>query len=619
MRWRILLNVGVGAALLAGSMVAMASLTPAGASVSAASPAAPLYAFNSGLVLTVGNRARPGAAVRIEANGGRSGQRWVFASHGMIKPASNRHLCLAVPGTRYRTGTALVVRACNGAAHERFTRGSPSAHTPVFFVRPAARRGLCLTGLEASGIPRAGDRVGLERCAALGSQAWSARNLDGVTDSLGDAWAMQALRPTVAGSAVTGASLFADRLDQFWTATVTGPQQRQLVQLRPVEDAALCLTLPAAEATGVRLVLASCHGAANQEFMAIEFFFSTFSPYLITTPDSRFCVQAAATGPAVIRNIVIAGCHGNNRDIWVTRVGLVRTYVTQYDELYADSGTLEYSMTVSGHGGPGSGIVVERDAQLATQVWTEVPPGRSDPQANADGSSTLRPLSDESLCLTVPNARYAPGVQLTVQTCDGAIDQEFLRSRTPIANSQELIAFGDGQLCVGEPGAVGAGHPVDLEPCNQQANQAWMQYSDWFGWAGSVGGAYLGGFSGPAITLSSSTATAGQVSLGPPATGRTSQLWTVGAGSNGFVLRSVYNPGLCIDAPSSTAGTQLVATPCSGGSGQSFLAIQQAYPLFEFELAGSRMCVAATATTPGPPVLAACASGQQDEQWAGPF
>lgn len=373
------------------------------------------------------------------------------------------------------------------------------------------------------------------------------------------------------------------------------------------------LTLSAAEATGVRLVLAGCDGAANQEFMGIEFFFSSFSPYLITTPDSRFCVQTAASGSADTRNIVIAGCHGNNRDIWDTDVGLVTTYVTQYDELYADSGALEYSMTVSGHGVPGSGIVVQRDTQLAAQVWTEVPPGQSDPLANADGSSTLRPLSDESLCLTVPNAHYAPGVQLTVQTCDGAMSQEFVRSGTPIANSQELIAFGDGQFCVGEPGAVGAGHPVDLEPCNQHANQAWMQYSDWFGWAGSVFGIHLGGFAGPAITLSSSTAMGGQVGLGPPAAGQTSQLWTTPQGA----LRSVYNPGLCIDAPSSTAGTQLVAAPCSGG-GQSFLVLPQGYPLVEYELAGSRLCVAATATTSGPLALAACAGGQQDELWTGP-
>lgn len=617
MRWRILLNVGVCAGLLAGWLVAAASIMPAGASVSVAPSAVPLYAFNSGLVLTVGNQARAGAAVRIEANSGRSGQRWVFASHGTIRPASNSHLCLAVPGTRYRTGTALVVLACNGASDERFTRASPSAHTPVFFVRPAARSGLCLTDLKASGIPQAGDRVGVERCAALDSQAWSTKNLDGVTDSLGNAWAMQALQPTVAGSAVTGANLFADKLDQFWTATVTGTQQRQLVQLRPVDDAALCLTLPTAEATGVRLVLASCDGAANQEFMGIEFFFSRFSPYLITTPDSRLCVQAAATGKADIRNIVIAGCHGNNRDTWDTAVGLVRTAVTQYDELYADSGALEYSMTVSGHGVPGSGIVVQRDTQLAAQVWTEVPPGQTNPLANADGSSTLRPLSDESLCLTVPSAHYAPGVQLTVQTCDGAMSQEFLRSGTPIANSQELIAFGDGQFCVGEPGAVGAGHPVDLEPCNQQANQAWMQYSDWVGWAGSVDGIHLGGFSGPAITLSSSTAMGGQVGLGPPEVGQTSQLWRH-EGSDGSALRSVYNPGLCIDAPSSTAGTQLVAAPCSGGNGQSFLVLPQAYPVVEYELAGSRMCVAATATTSGPLALATCADGQQDELWAGP-
>jgi hypothetical protein len=617
-RWRILLNVGVGAGLLAGSMVAMASLTPAGASVSAVSSAVPLYAFNSGLVLTVSNQAKPGAAVRIAADTGRSGQRWVFASHGTIKPASNGHLCLAVPGTRYRTGTALVVLACNSAADERFTRASPSAHTPVFFVRPAAHSGLCVTDLEASGFPQAGDRVGVEHCAALGSQAWSTRNLDGVTDTLDNAWAMQALQPTVAGSAVTGANLFADKLGQFWTAKVTGGPQRQFVQLRPVDDAALCLTLSAAEATGVRLILASCDGAANQEFMGIEFFFSVVTPYFITTPDSRFCLQAAATGPAGTRNIVIARCHGNNRDIWTTDVGLVTFAVSEYDELYADSGALEYSMTVSGHGGPGSGIVVERDTQLAAQVWTEVPPGQSEPQANADGS-TLRPLSDESLCLTVPNAHYAAGVQLTVQTCDGATSQEFLRSGTAIANSQELIAFGDGQFCVGEPGAVGAGHPVDLEPCNQQANQAWMQYTDWFGWAGFVDGIHLGGFSGPAVTLSSSTATSGQVSLGSPATGHTSQLWTTPAGSHGPAFRSVYNPGLCIDAPSSTAGTQLVAAPCSGGSGQSFLAMPQTYPLFEYELAGSQMCVAATSTTSGPLVLAACASGQQDEQWAGPF
>jgi len=349
-----------------------------------------------------------------------------------------------------------VVSACGSAAAERFARGSPSAHTPVFFVKPAARSGFCSSDLSAFGIPQAGDRVGLEHCAALASQAWSTRNLDGVASSLGGTWAMQARQPTVAGSAVTGASLFSGKLDQIWTATVTGtPPQQQLVQLRPVDDTALCLTLPAAEAAGVRLVLAVCDGAANQDFMGIAFFFSASSPYFITTPDSRFCVQAAAIGPADTRNIVIARCTGNNRDVWNTELGLVRYFASQYAELYAGSGPLEYSMTVSGHGVPGSGILVEPDAQLAAQVWTDLAPGQVEPEGNADGSITLRPLSAESLCLTVPNAHYAAGVQLTVQTCDGAVSQEFLRSGTPIVNSQELIAFGDGRFCVGEPGAVG--------------------------------------------------------------------------------------------------------------------------------------------------------------------
>jgi hypothetical protein len=629
-RWRVLLSICTGTGLLAGSLIATAAPAPASASVSALPSAVPLFAFNSGLVLTVANRARPGTAVRIEADSGRSGQRWVFASHETVRPASNSRLCLTVAGARYLPGTRLVVSACGSAASQRFVRAFPSAHTRVFFIKPAARTGFCVSVSEAGapGFLQAGDQGALERCAALDSQAWSTSNLSGVTDALGsNDWVMQALQPTVAGSAVTGANLFADKLDQFWTATVTGPQERQLVQLRPVDDTAMCLTLPSAEATGARLVLAICDGAANQEFMAIEFFFSRFSPYLIATPDSRFCVQAAATGPASTRNITIAGCNGNsNNNVWDTSLPLVTTFVIEYDELYADSGSLQYSMTVSGRGGPGSGVVVEPDTELAAQVWTEVRPGQSRPQANADGSSTLRPLSDERLCLTVPGARYAAGVQLTVQTCDGSVGQEFLHSGTAIANSQQLIALGDGQFCVGEPGAVGAGHPVELEPCNQHANQAWMQYSDWIGWAGFVGGIFSGSsnrFDGPAITLTSSTATGGQVSLGPFVPGATSQMWHVVPPSDGSfqtagAFRSVFNPGLCLDAPSAAAGTQLDAAPCSGGSGQVFdpVPVPQAYPFIEYELGQSGMCMAATAGTSGPLTLAACA-GQPDELWIG--
>ena len=85
MRWRILLPVLLAcASLLAGSLAASAAAATGAAEVPAASAGKTLYAFNTGLVLSVYQKAGRRTPVRVEANQGRSGQRWVFGSHASI-------------------------------------------------------------------------------------------------------------------------------------------------------------------------------------------------------------------------------------------------------------------------------------------------------------------------------------------------------------------------------------------------------------------------------------------------------------------------------------------------------------------------------------------------------
>ncbi len=94
------------AAAVPGVLLANTALASATAAASAGTP---LYAFNSGLALTVSVRPRSGAWVRVEPYRGSAGQRWVVGKYQTLRPAADQNLCLNVPGGRYR-GAKLQLR-----------------------------------------------------------------------------------------------------------------------------------------------------------------------------------------------------------------------------------------------------------------------------------------------------------------------------------------------------------------------------------------------------------------------------------------------------------------------------------------------------------------------------
>jgi len=211
---------------------AFASPVAAARPWAAASTGAPVYAFNTGLVLTVSAKPSRGTLVRVRANSGAGGQQWVTVG-STLRPAADKQLCLNVPDARYRSGARLQVWTCDGKPGERFASRAPSRHTSVFFLRPASHTQFCLTALSAP-PNEAGSAVGLRSCGTLATQAWSHQKLDGVAAYLSDAWTVQATRPTVAGSPVTVTSARGDELDRYWISTSVGGANDSPVELRPV-------------------------------------------------------------------------------------------------------------------------------------------------------------------------------------------------------------------------------------------------------------------------------------------------------------------------------------------------------------------------------------------------
>ncbi|HEY2640974.1 MAG TPA: hypothetical protein VGI66_13965 [Streptosporangiaceae bacterium] len=474
-------------------------------------------------------------------------------------------------------------------------------------------------------MPQPPSLAGIRLCAGLANQAWSLTNSQYLSGVIGGGWVLQDGHPTTAGSVLTGVGLFSNKLDQYWTSSFVGARQNTVL-IHPVDDTALCVTLPPGQARGIALVAAAC-GANGQNLMGIGVSFTIRGSYgFITTPDGSSCLQASGTGPVQTRLVVLGRCVGNDHDLWSSEPDLQTMDANQYAELYAGSGTSAYSMTVSPTARPGSPVTVVSDGQSAGQVWTDLAPGQAGPfGGNANGTITMRPLSDDHLCLSVPGSHYAAGVQLTVQTCNGGLNQEFERGTVASTGSQELIVAGDGQFCVGEPSAIGPG-PVDLEPCNQQAAQAWSQFFDWYRWGGFVHGliSFDSVGAGPFIVLTPTGPTTGTVSVGAPAANGTSQYWNVVNTTRGYELQSLYNPSLCLTASAATAASELGAAQCSGSATQQFVYYRQPPQYQGFELQatakpGPALCMAAAAGSPGPLELKACTYGEQDELWYGPF
>jgi Ricin-type beta-trefoil lectin domain len=553
------------AAQMAHPLAARSAITRASpvrySAVAATAAAKTLYAFNSGLAMSVGTTRRPGAAVRIRAAAPARGRRWLIRADGTIRPAYDARLCLNVPHARYRKGTQLSVSACDGRARERFSIKAPSAHTEVFTISPSASRTHCLD------IPagfRSGNAVSLGSCNGVATQAWSTTNLSGTADLIFTPTDfIAAARQGGPGTPVV-VSPAGSTLDTYWEASSSPGSVYSI--LRPVYDTSLCLAVPGEQKTGTQLALAACDGSAGQDFIGVTWNVSTtLSGYFITTTDGSFCLVTAA-GKARVRGLVLGACAGQLAATWATPLNLLTSASQRYEQIFADApGLLSLAMNVDA-----KGRVLIGSSISPIQMWTDVAPGSSAP-GNPDGSIDIRPLTDQGLCLTVPNSNFAVGTQLVVQPCAGLLDQEFLDVSTG-GGRREFMPFSAGSVCL-SAGSFVRGSPVTLRQCDNAPQQAWTAYFfGWNGWGGLPRLIRSVSQPGREITLAAISATEAQAIIAPPDPATSSrQLWTQPQGSDGVTIHPVYDTAWCLDATTGSAGTQLIAQGCTGGATQAFL------------------------------------------------
>jgi Ricin-type beta-trefoil lectin domain len=498
MKKALLLAAVVPLAAVALCSPARATITQAtGAQTAQASApgGTPIYAFNSQRVLAVPGNAKSGTKVVIAADSAAKGRSWELNPDGTIRPAYDTRLCLNVPAARYRPGVQLTVAACASVAREHFGIRRPSAHTPVMFIYPRGASKLCLT---ATGYFNAGSAVVLGRCAGLDSQGWATTNL-AYTQTPGDVVSsVGTMGPDYATVLAGNGTLrsigvpFGVGVSDYWQAVTTGSwlQVGSEIILRSVVNTTRCLTLSGPEAVGTGVSVRPCSSLPSQRFIGVQVSSTAgFFWGMVLSHDARYCLTTRQVKSE--RSAVLGRCAGGAADQWWTSLSTSTETSGQYADLFVgNNGEAQYAMGVVREGASGAKVVITSDVngnlQSGRQIWTDIRAGSAH-AGNPDGSMSLRPLYNLSLCLAVPNGTAVPGTQLEVRTCDGATDQEFVRAvstANPVYGETYDVIMPEGSaLCVGVP-AIKTSQPVQLQSCAQTGDQAWSVYLSWFDWAG---------------------------------------------------------------------------------------------------------------------------------------
>lgn len=432
-----------------------------------------LYAFNTGLVLTVPQKAATWARVRIKSPANLSGQLWSLNANGNLTPSSNPHLCLNEwTGRRSRHG--LDVRRCDGSATESFVTAVPSAHTPVFFISPRVDKALCVTArldvnLEDTTVIT--PIVELSRCANDQGQAWSTTNLQKQVGQFGLGVRYDLIVPaTGRPGSIAYLGYPTNSLSEEWVLT---PGQSGMV-FSPIENTTSCLTTGA---IGQHLRLSACNGSRAQSILPILLRPTVqFVIYLLAVDSARHCIS---WGKIVkrIRPVFLGSCPNSGtastRGIWFTEYS--NTYNLQLPSISLDFADLfdepsnysnQYGMTERGTAS-GTAVTLASAEDGYSQAWTDLRPGTMS-AGNPDGSISIRPVNDLHLCLTVPDARYQADVKLQVQTCNGAKDQEFAGTMPSVnggSGPAVFSPFADSSLCVAPLSGVNAGSHIGLKAC----------------------------------------------------------------------------------------------------------------------------------------------------------
>lgn len=432
-----------------------------------------LYAFNTGLVLTVPQAAVTGARVRIKNPAGLSGQAWSLNAKGNLTSSSNPHLCLNEwTGRKSRRG--LDVRRCDGSAAERFVTTAPSGHTPVFFISPRAERRLCVTarlGVGMEGTRVITPVVGLSSCANDQGQAWSTTNLQNQAGQFGLGFSYDMIVPgTGRPGGLAHLGHVTGSLSEEWALT----RGQSGMTFSPIENTSSCLT---AGTAGQQLRLSACDGSTAQSILLILLRPTVqFAIYLLAVDDARHCITWGETLKQV-KPVLVGPCPNSGtasiQGIWSTEYsnaynGQLPSMSFDFADLFDQPQTHsnEYGMTARGTAS-GTAVVLASAEDGYAQAWTDLRPGTLS-AGNPDGSISIRPVNDPHLCLTVPGAKYKAGIKLQVQACKGAPDQEFagtMPSVNGLSGPAVFSPFADSSLCVAPLSEVKAGSHIGLKGC----------------------------------------------------------------------------------------------------------------------------------------------------------
>ncbi len=499
-RGGLLLLISSAAVVASALVAAPASAAPAKAANAAATVGVPLFAFDTGMVLTVPAHPVSGVPVRVAASKSAAGQSWVFGGHQTLRPAADQNLCLNVPGgARYRRGK-LQLWACDGHASERFAVTAPSASSPVFFLAAASGRKLCVSTQSTVNLQSAtftARTVVLQRCANLQSQAWATTNVASAVGQFAQ-FGPRELEDLVAPSlgaprAQATVAPIGNGLNEEWEVNPRGGGW----VFNPVDDTADCLTIDGQPQLNARLVLAACDGSAAQFFVMIYVrITANVSDYLFAVDDARYCLEPGTHGRGPEYPVLLTGCPdtagAQTYFFWLLPDTTSLAYSNldpattgefqQFLDESQNSGT-QYAMTAAG-AKSGSAVMLTDTPDDIGQIWTDVTPGTLS-AGNADGSISIRPLNEFRLCLTVPQSDFQAGVALQVRTCDGASDQEFSATMPYPYDGPDvatLSPYSAPGLCIGPQGGVAvAGSAIVLLSCGGSSD-TWGGWNDWSAW-----------------------------------------------------------------------------------------------------------------------------------------
>jgi len=449
--------------------------------------------------------------------------------------------------------------------------------------------------------------ITLARCTGIDSEAWSNRDLKQYVSAI-SAGATAAL--TVAGAGGLGSHVvyrtFTHNIRQYWWVN----NDSTFDSLSPVTNTALCMTVVGGEKLNAALAVETCNYTSDDSFLAIITATANTGidpvPYLITTADARYCLSASG-GAGTGHEVQLRRCDASAPMIWSTTLRLVLNIFFlgyQFQPVHFGSAIGPLSMTAPPSRAGGS-VSLSASSQTPFQIWTTVPPGANS-GGNPDGSTSLRPLSDLDLCLTMP-AGYSTNVPLQALPCTGAADQKFmLIDGRPQTTSVEIVAFADGQSCVG---AAASNQAIVLSSCDYASDQSWgtdfvlnspiriTNLADTY-----------------ALALSNPRSYGGDAATASLATLRTDQAWVRTQATGGYTFRSAYNTAWCLNAPSYASGTQLTVQQCDGSAGQVFAVAGGVIS----PVGASSMCLSATspATADQPATLQPCSTGDASQMWS---